>query len=144
MNSFVHCTPNQGYGTIFYKPIGPENNPNPSNMSTIDINDPNVQSVIQAAIAVYTAAYPPERKPAGERSPAKDNALSSNNSTPRWNTNEVGFFYPDYDNKLLATNAAKAMEYKGKNTFFRDVYLFLEHVTNYAYLKGAELIRSNL
>ena len=36
------------------------------------------------------------------------------------------------------------MEYKGKDTFFRDIYLFLEYATDYAYFKGVELVRNNL
>ena len=108
----------------------------------VDVNDPDVQAVIQAAIASYVASHPPQRGPAGEQGPPGEAAGES--GTPRWNASELGFFFPDYDDKPITADGTSAMEHSNKETFFRDVHLFLEHANDYARLKGAELVRNNL
>ena len=44
--------------------------------------------------------------------------------TSKWNANELGFFDPNYNDKTVHT--APAMEHTGKDTYFRDIHLFID------------------
>ena len=55
----------------------------------------------------------------------------------------MGFFNPIYNDKLITSGAA-LIEYTSKETYFRDVYLFLEYARNVASLKGEKLVYTNL
>ncbi|KAL8636664.1 MAG: hypothetical protein Q9228_005964, partial [Teloschistes exilis] len=46
------------------------------------------------------------------------------NGSPQWNAADLGFFDPNYDGKSAST--ASPIEHAGKDTFFRDVHLFIE------------------
>ena len=61
----------------------------------------------------------------------------------RWNASEVGFFHPMYDDKSVASGGAP-MEHTPKDTYFRDVHLFIEHARDIAGIKGDDLVRINL
>ena len=60
----------------------------------------------------------------------------------RWNAADIGFFDPHYDGKTAAT--APAIEHAGKDTYFRDVHVFIERVKDMATIKGGESVRTNL
>lgn len=63
---------------------------------------------------------PGESGPQGPPGPA----TSAENGTTRWNPGDLGFFDPNYDNKSISNGSA--LEHTGKETYFRDVYLFIE------------------
>jgi hypothetical protein len=60
----------------------------------------------------------------------------------RWVTADLGFFDPAYDEKTLTT--AEPMQHAGKDTYFRDVHLFIDRAKDIAVTKGAETVRNNL
>lgn len=62
--------------------------------------------------------------------------------TSKWNPADIGFFDPHYNGKTTAT--APAMEHSGKDTYFRDIHLFLERCSDIATVKGEQLVRDNL
>ena len=70
-----------------------------------------------------------------------ENALGGTGST-RFNLEDIGFFNLFYDSKSVDT--ALAIEYTGKSTFFRDIYIFINRVKDIAYTKGEELVYQNL
>ena len=74
---------------------------------------------------------PPPPPPAPERSAAD-----------RWNAQDVGFFDPYYENKTIATGGP--VTHSGKDTFFRDVHLFVSRIKDIAAVKNAKLVRKNL
>lgn len=135
--------------SIFNKPIGPER-PHPD-LTMAGINDPAIQRIIQeavnAGIQQYQAAHPAAPGPPGPPGPAGAQGPAGNdgngNSTARWNPGDVGFFDPLHDGKSVASGAS-SMEHTGKDTFFRDVHLFLEHARDVAGVKGDDLVRTNL
>ena len=61
----------------------------------------------------------------------------------RWNTQEIGFFDPQYDGKTVYSETAP-IEHTGKNTYFRDVHLFLNHAKQFVSIKKAEVVCENL
>ena len=83
----------------------------------------------------------PARTPVRELTPPLDEpTLPASN---RWNPSDVGFFHPMYDDKSV-DSGAPAMEHTSKETYFRDVHLFLERARDTASIKGYELVRTNL
>ena len=62
--------------------------------------------------------------------------------SPRFNPGDIGFFDPFYDNKSADTGPG--MEHTGKETFFRDVIIFIDRIKDIARTKGTELVRANL
>jgi hypothetical protein len=74
-------------------------------------------------------------------------SISSSTQTPesrpdRWVAADLGFFDPGYDGKTLAT--AELMQHADKDTFFRDVHLFIDRAKDIVVIKGAETVRNNL
>ena len=55
---------------------------------------------------------------------------------------DVGFFNPFYDGK--SNDIAAGVEHAGKETYFRDVLIFIDRIKDVARVKGAELLRNNL
>ena len=66
----------------------------------------------------------------------------NNNDTSKWNAADLDFFDPFYDDKFA--NIDDAMKHINKNTYFRDVHLFIERARNVIIIKNAELVRENL
>ena len=62
--------------------------------------------------------------------------------TSRWNSDEVDFFDPMYDDKFSLID--NSIEHANKDTYFRDVHLFTERIKNMIVVKGAKLTRQNL
>lgn len=64
-------------------------------------------------------------------------------TTPsRWMANALGFFDPNYDDKTVHT--APAIEHAGKDTFFRDIHLFIDRATQLSATQSFKLVRDNL
>lgn len=67
---------------------------------------------------------------------------SNSSNTSRFNPGDIGFFDPFYDNKSIDTGSR--IEYTGKETFFRDIIIFINRNKDISRTKGTELVRSNL
>ena len=67
-------------------------------------------------------------------------AVSSNNS--RWNAAKVDFFGSLYDEKSISIE--QIMKHANKNTYFRDVHLFIERARNIATIHENQNVRDNL
>ena len=112
--------------------------------------DIDVEAIIASAIARYVRENPPGQGPPGPPGPpgnpgapgADAAAANGGNGTPRFLSSDVGFFDPFYDGKSSDTGAG--MEHGGKETYFRDVLVFIDRIKDVARVKGAELLRNNL
>lgn len=81
--------------------------------------------------------------PAGPAGPAGPTGPTDNrNSSNRWNLSEVDFLDPMYNGKSSVTD--NPIEHAGKDTYFRDVHLFIERIKHMAAVKSADLLRNNL
>lgn len=69
-------------------------------------------------------------------------AISINGGNDRFNLDDVGFFDLFYEGKSVDT--AFAIEYIGKSTFFRDIYVFVDRMKDVARAKSDILLRQNL
>ena len=59
----------------------------------------------------------------------------------RWITADIKFFDFHYDEKIVAT--ASAIEHAEKNTYFRNIHVFIERVKDIIIVKNFELIWNN-
>ena len=66
----------------------------------------------------------------------------NNNDTSRWNVANLNFFDFFYDDKSIDID--DVMKHINKNTYFRDVHLFIERARNVITIKNVDLIRENL
>lgn len=80
--------------------------------------------------------------PAGPAGPPGPTGVTEGSGPNRWNAAEIGFFDPHYDGKTAAT--ASAVEHTGKDTYFRDVHVFIERCRDMAAIKTPEMVRNNL
>lgn len=87
---------------------------------------------------------PPE--PLGPPGPTGSTGLAGdddeNDHRNRWNPTEVGFFDPMYNDKSMHTD--DPLKHSGKETYFRDVHLFIERIKDILHIKDANLVRTNL
>ncbi len=60
----------------------------------------------------------------------------------RWVTTNLRFFDLTYDDKILATT--ESMQQAEKNTFFRNIHLFINRVRNFAVVKDYDTVKNNL
>jgi hypothetical protein len=63
----------------------------------------------------------------------------------RWVATNLEFFDSIYDEKILATT--KSMQHAKKNTFFKDVHLFIDRVKNFVMIKNydsVEMLRHHM
>lgn len=75
---------------------------------------------------------------------------STNKSAPRklfrrntrWNAAELGFFDPTYKGKTVQTGPD--MEHTNRETYFRDVHMFIQRAKDFMPAKGEVVIRENL
>ena len=108
--------------------------------------DERTQRLIDAAITNYLARHPPQAGqpgppgPAGPEGPPGIDAAAAS-SGKRFSAADIGFFDPFYDGKSVDT--APAMEHSGKDTFFRDVHVFIDRIKDVARTQP-ELLRRNL
>lgn len=82
--------------------------------------------------------------PPGNPGPAGTNgtdATGTASGQPRWNPGDLGFFDPNYDSK--STSMGSPIEHAGKETYFRDIHLFVERAKDLAVIKGS-MVRENL
>ena len=113
------------------------------------LNNPHFQNAVEAAIAQYSRNNPPQQGPRGERGTAGQQGpqgqagidAAGGNGVLRWNTSDVGFFDPMYDGKSVSTGSS--IEHAGKETYFRDVHLFVERLKEISITKGPDLTRDN-
>ena len=81
--------------------------------------------------------------PSGPSGSQDEQRPSDNNSGPnRFNLDDVGYFDPFYESKII--DIASAIEYIDKSIFFRDIHVFIDRVKNIARAKGDVLLRQNL
>lgn len=109
----------------------------------------NIEAIITNAIARYVRDHSPNQGPPGPPGPpgdpgepGADAANGNNGNGNRFLATDVGFFDPFYDGKSSDTGAG--MEHAGKETYFRDVIVFIDRIKDVARVKGAELLRNNL
>ena len=117
------------------------------------VEDPIIQRIIreavEAGIRVYQQSNPASAPgapgpagPSGPPGPPGQDAASNGSSSPRFQASDIGFFDPFYDGK--SSDTAPGMEHTGKDTYFRDVTVFIDRIKDVARVKGPELLRSNL
>ena len=71
-----------------------------------------------------------------------DRATNNRNDTLRFVVSDIGFFNLFYDSKL--NDIVIDIKHVGKETYFRDILIFINCIKNVARVKGAELLRNNL
>ena len=110
--------------------------------------DINIEAIINNAIARYVREHPPERGPAGplgepgDAKPAGQDGLNGNKNGNRFLSSDVGFFDPFYDGKSI--NTRLGIEHTGKETYFRNITVFINRIKDVARVKGTELLQNNL
>ena len=67
---------------------------------------------------------------------------NNNDEQSRWNSGDLNFFDLIYNDKFVKNE--KAIEHIEKETYFRNVYLFVERVYDIVAIKNIEVIRENL
>ncbi len=60
----------------------------------------------------------------------------------RWNAVDLDFFDSAYEEKIIAT--AKSVQHVEKDTYFRDVHLFIDRIKNIVIVKDYDIVRNNL
>ena len=89
--------------------------------------------------------HPLERGPVGligDPRPAEQDGLNGNRNGNRFLNSDVGFFDPFYDGK--SSNTGLGLEHTSKETYFRDVIVFINRIKDVTRVKGTELLRNNL
>ena len=115
---------------VYERPIGP-NLPFTMNEDAIRriVND-SVSAAMEQVVSRLATTTTPPMTPIVPVAPSK------------WMANDLGFFDPNYDDKTVHT--AAAIEHAGKDTFFRDVHLFLDRAKQLGATKGFKAVRDNL
>lgn len=62
--------------------------------------------------------------------------------TSKWRASDIGFFDSYYEGKSSAT--ASSVEQAGRDTIYRDVYVFTDRMREQVYILGAKMIRNNI
>ena len=71
-----------------------------------------------------------------------DDSSDNENVNDCWNSSDLEYFDSTYNDKFVSTESA--LKHMSKNTYFRDVHLFLEKAKEMIILKTDELIQINL
>lgn len=71
-----------------------------------------------------------------------DDSSDNENVNNRWNSSDLEYFDSMYDGKFVSIESA--LKHMSKNTYFRNVHLFLERAKEMMILKINELIQINL
>lgn len=102
------------------------------------------EQVAEAVSRAFRAnRNPPLGDPGGDpRNPQEGEGAPNASRAGRWNPADLGFFDPNYDGKSISTGPP--MEHTGKDTYFRDVHLFIERAKEFAFTKGGDVTRTNL
>ena len=101
-----------------------------------------ITAAVTAAIRALPQQQPGQQGPPGPPGPPGPAGTGTGGGTERWHAGDVGFFDPMYDGKSAVTG--NLIEHAGKDTYFRDVHLFVERAKDVATTKGEELVRQNL
>ena len=119
---------------------------NETNNGGINNPGPDLDTIIGNAIARFfrenQLPQGPPGPPGPPGNPGPPGEPSNGPHTPRFNPGDVGFFDPFYNNKSADTGPG--MEHTGKETFFRDVVVFIDRIKDVSHTKGTELVRLNL
>ena len=124
---------------IYDRPIGPEL------LLLLPMDKAAVRRIVTNAIQTAVAQIAATAAPA----PAQDGNATPSVAAPlaviptRWNAAELGFFDPQYNDKTVHSGAAP-IEHADKNTYFRDVHLFIDRAKQFVLTKKEDLIRENL
>ena len=133
------------------KTLAPTSSTSSAQQTTIMPIDEATQRLIDAVIDSYVARHPPRSGPAGPAGPSGPpgppgepghDAAGPTVAGTRWNPEDLGFLDPMYDGKSASTGPP--IEHVGKETYFRDVHLFVERAKEIAIIKGGELTRNNI
>lgn len=78
---------------------------------------------VKTTLQTWQFQQPPSEgleSPKSLKKPNDNNVFTTGNGTviKKWNSEDIGFFDPDYEGTGLVVNA-------GKNVFYRDVYVFI-------------------
>lgn len=60
----------------------------------------------------------------------------------RWIASDTDFFDPYFNGRSV--NTAEAIKHSGKDIYYRDVFVFLGRIKDYAETRSPELVRLNL
>ncbi len=71
-----------------------------------------------------------------------DDSSDNKNVNDCWNSSDLEYFDSMYDDKFVSTESA--LKHMSKNTYFKDIHLFLERAKEMMILKTDELIWINL
>ena len=101
-----------------------------------------IQNAINEIIRQYVTANPSISEFAELSRPAElfISAVSFENS--KWNASEVEFFDSLHDEKSI--NIDQVMKHAKKNTYLRDVHLFIERIKNIAIIQSDQHVKDNL
>lgn len=110
-----------------------------------------MQATINVAIAQVTTQFTTQIQQIqsvqdsqdAQRQQESSNHDDINDDTSKWNVFDLSFFDSLYDDKFIH-NDEETMKHIEKNTYFKDVHLFIERAKNLAIVKKANLIRDNL
>ena len=102
-------------------------------------------TALQSLLGRVPLGVPGPPGPPGEPGPPGipgQDAVNGNGNSNRLQGSDVGFFDPFYNGK--SSDTAVGMEHSGKETYFRDVTMFIDRIKDVARVKGVELVRNNL
>ena len=98
-----------------------------------------IAEIVRQILAVQSASSSDFQKSLNESDLLELN--ETNNDIIKWNVKDLNFFDSLYDEKSVNNN--EVIIHTSKNTYFRDVHLFIERIKNFVMIKDAELIRDN-
>ena len=126
---------------IYNHPIGPQNRMADQIPMTADQLRAFITDTVNAAVANLNPNHdlPNPGTPPG---PPENGGLPGHTDRNKWNAGDVGFYDPNYEGKSVGT--ASPIEHTGKETYFRDVHLFIERARELTAVKGGEMVRNNL
>ena len=107
-----------------------------------------IEKVVQTAITAVFRSLPQEsRKPSNsfgfsDSADPADDDVEGETQRDRWNLGDIGFFDPNYENKSASTD--QAIEHAGKDTYYRNVHVFIEKVKKMTIVLKIDQIRRNL
>ena len=109
---------------------------------SISIMTSEIQNAINETIRQYVTANPSisEFAKFSESAELSVSAVSFENF--RWNVSEVEFFDSLYDEKSIKTS--EVMKHAEKNTYFRDVHLFIKRAKDISMIQRNQHVRDNL
>ena len=131
---------------IYNHPIGPQNRMADQIPMTADQLRAFITDTVNAAVANLNPNFGPPNhgppNPGTPPGPPENGNLPGHTDRNKWNAGDVGFYDPNYEGKSVGS--ASPIEHTGKETYFRDVHLFIERAKELAAVKGGEMVRNNL